>query len=195
MKKYNANGRALGAILALPSLFGGVEVLAEAEKLTENPAALSALTRLKEVYAYLCEMGYEKYVSFDLGTVKSLDYYSGIVFTGLAAGVGAPLLSGGRYDGLAAEFGRGVSAIGFAIGLKRVLAALEEAGKTIDVPEPAITVICRKGGEANGYAAYRKYVKEGASCDLLPEGAASEEILRSRGGEKFEATAGGLQKL
>lgn len=195
LKKYNANGRALGAILALPSLFGGVEVLAEAEKLTENPAALSALTRLKEVFAYLCEMGYEKYVSFDLGTVKSLDYYSGIVFTGLAAGVGAPLLSGGRYDGLAAEFGRGVSAIGFAIGLKRVLAALEEAGKTVDVPEPAITVICRKGGEANGYAAYRKYVKEGAVCDLLPEGAAAEEILRSRGGEKFEATAGGLQKL
>lgn len=95
LEKIQRKRRALGAILALPSLFGGVEVLAEAEKLTENPAALSALTRLKEVYAYLCEMGYEKYVSFDLGTVKSLDYYSGIVFTGLAAGVGAPLLSGG----------------------------------------------------------------------------------------------------
>lgn len=149
LKKYNANGRALGAILALPSLFGGVEVLSEAEKFTENPAALSALARLKEVYAYLCKMGYEKYVSFDLGTVKSLDYYSGIVFTA-CRGRGRAAAFCGRYDGLAAEFGRGVSAIGFAIGLKRVLAALEEAGKTKDVPEPASRSSAARGAKANG---------------------------------------------
>ena len=59
----------------------------------------------RQVYARLKESGAEKYVSFDLGTVKSLAYYSGIVFTGLAEGVGAPVLSGGRYDGLCAQFG------------------------------------------------------------------------------------------
>lgn len=194
LKKYNADGSAQRAILAIPSLFGGVEVLTKAEKLTENPSALAALKHLKEVHALLCSLGYEKYVSFDLGTVKSLEYYSGIVFTGLASGVGAPLLSGGRYDHLAAEFGRSISAVGFAIGLKRTLAALEQAGALADLPEPDVTIICRKGGEKEGYKAYREYVKKGISCELIAEGGAVSELV-SRAGDVFEATAGGLKKL
>lgn len=195
LKKYNADGRALRAILALPALFGGVEVLSQAEKLTENASALSSLRRLKEVYSFLCALGYEKYVSFDLGTVKSLDYYSGIVFTGLAAGVGAPLLSGGRYDNLAAEFGRDVSAVGFAIGLKRTLAALEQAGNTLEIPEPRVTVLCRTGGEKAGYAAYLDFIARGISCDLIADGAEAENLFYARGGEKYVAEAGGIKKI
>ena len=98
-------------------------MLERARTLTENPAALAALDHLQQVYEHLCRAGAEKHVSFDLGTVKSLSYYSGMVFTGLAEGVGAPVLSGGRYDGLCAQFGRALSAVGFAIGLVRVLRA------------------------------------------------------------------------
>ncbi len=123
LKRSGASARAQAAILALPTLFGGAEVLAQAEKLTDNPRALESLRHLREVYGLLCEMGVEQHVSFDLGTVKSLAYYSGMVFTGLAEGVGAPVLSGGRYDGLCAQFGRDLSAVGFAIGLMRVLRA------------------------------------------------------------------------
>ena len=48
-----------------------------------------------------------------------------MVFTGLAEGVGAPVLSGGRYNGLCAQFGKDLPAVGFAVGLVRVLRALE----------------------------------------------------------------------
>ena len=123
LRRYGAGEKAQAAILALPSLFGGAEVLERARTLTENPAALAALDHLQQVYEHLCRAGAEKHVSFDLGTVKSLSYYSGMVFTGLAEGVGAPVLSGGRDDGLCAQFGRGLSAVGFAIGLVRVLRA------------------------------------------------------------------------
>ena len=102
----------------------------EAEKLTDNALALSSIEHLRRVYAHLKELKAETYVSFDLGTVKSLAYYSGMVFTGLAEGVGAPVLSGGRYDELCAQFGRDLSAVGFAVGLMRVLRALDrEEGK------------------------------------------------------------------
>ena len=46
-----------------------------------------------------------------------------MVFTGIAEGVGAPVLSGGRYDGLGAQFGRSLSAGGVAVGLVRGLRA------------------------------------------------------------------------
>ena len=101
LKNYGASERAQAAILALPSLFGGVSVLDEAAKLTDSPLALGALSHLKKVYAYLKEMKMEKYVSFDLGTVKSLAYYSGMVFTGLAEGVGAPVLRAAGTTGFA----------------------------------------------------------------------------------------------
>lgn len=131
LRKYGASERAVAAILALPSLFGDVSVLGRARELTENPLALGALDRLEKVYACLKERGAEGYVSFDLGTVKSLSYYSGIVFTGLAEGVGAPVLSGGRYDGLCGQFGKELPAVGFAVGMMRVLRALEKKeGKT-----------------------------------------------------------------
>ena len=125
LRRHGASERAQAAILALPSLFGGVAVLNEAEKLTDNPLAVSSIAHLRQVYAHLKELKAEKYVSFDLGTVKSLAYYSGMVFTGLAEGVGAPVLSGGRYDELCAQFGKDLSAVGFAIGLMRVLRALD----------------------------------------------------------------------
>lgn len=131
LKKYGASGRAREAILALPSLFGGAEVLSAAEKLTDNERARESLIHLQRVYGYLKEVGAAEYASFDLGTVKSLAYYSGTVFTGLAEGMGAPVLSGGRYDGLCSQFGKDLPAVGFAIGLMRVLRVPKKQGAKI----------------------------------------------------------------
>lgn len=65
-------------------------MFARAERLTDDVTALGALEHLKKVHALLKQFGCDKYVSFDLGTVKSLSYYSGIVFTGLTKALGAP---------------------------------------------------------------------------------------------------------
>ena len=187
LKNHGASERAQAAILALPSLFGDVSVLDEAAKLTDSPLALGALAHLKKVYAYLTEMGAEKYVSFDLGTVKSLAYYSGMVFTGLAEGVGAPVLSGGRYDGLCAQFGKNLAAVGFAVGLSRVLRALNGA----EAPVPCTAVVCMTGGEKAGYAFYKKLLAEGRRCDLF----AGENPAMPQGyAEIYTATEKGVKK-
>ncbi len=151
LRRTGAPARVQAAILALPSLFGGAEVLAEAEKLTDNPLARASLAHLQAVYACLKERGAEKYVSFDLGTVKSLAYYSGIVFTGLAEGVGAPVLSGGRYDGLCAQYGADVPAVGFAVGMMRAMQACGSAARRTG-GRGAVNVALAKGRLASSCA-------------------------------------------
>ena len=166
LKEAGVDGRAAEALLSLPSLFGGEEVFSRAEKLTEDKGALSALEHLKKVHALLKEFGLEKYVSFDLGTVKSLSYYSGIVFTGLTGALGAPVLSGGRYDYLADDFGKHIPAVGFAMGLKRILMALESKGKVEKLPAPDAVIVAKEGAEATAYREYLRLTGERKTADL-----------------------------
>ena len=50
-----------------------------------------------------------------------MDYYTGIVYRGYIAGLGFPVCGGGRYDGLLANFGSAMPAVGFAISLERAM--------------------------------------------------------------------------
>lgn len=108
----------------LPELFGSVEQIAEAAKLIHNEKALQAIERLQQVYQVLCCYGLERYVSFDLGMVGNYRYYNGMIFKGYTYGSGQPIVSGGRYDNLMEQFGRKAQAVGFAIVLDSVMAAL-----------------------------------------------------------------------
>ena len=127
-------------IMALPGLFGGAEVIAEAERLVSNETSLKALANLSEVYDALCKMGYSKYITLDLGMLHKLGYYSGVVFRGLTSELGFPVLSGGRYDTLLGEFGEPAPAIGFTMGIKRILITLERQGR-LDEQTEEYTVI------------------------------------------------------
>jgi len=64
--------------------------------------------------------------------VRGLDYYNGMVFewTTEELGAQATVCAGGRYDGLVKQLGGGdTPAVGFAMGMERVLLMLEELGK------------------------------------------------------------------
>ena len=54
-------------LLALPSLFGGRDVIDRAKELCDRAACRDALKHLEQVYDMLCGFGYEKYLSIDLG--------------------------------------------------------------------------------------------------------------------------------
>ena len=125
LEPYRGEG-ACAALRRLPYLFGGVEVLDEARKLAGPCDSLDHLGRL---YSELSEAGYGGCVRFDLGLVHQLDYYTGLVFRGYVEGAGAPVLSGGRYDGLMEQFGRRAEAIGFAVDVDAVGACLDETPK------------------------------------------------------------------
>ena len=99
----------------LPRVRGGAEVLERGA----GPAA-AAVENLRQLHAGLEERGIADRVIFDLGLVRSLDYYTGAVFEVYDPAVGFALGGGGRYDGLLARFGRDLPACGLALDLQAV---------------------------------------------------------------------------
>jgi len=76
--------------------------------------------------------------------VRGLDYYSKTVFEWVTDRLGAQgtICAGGRYDGLV-EFlgGKPVPAVGFAVGLERLLGLLEAGGVDLPVNEPHVYLV------------------------------------------------------
>ncbi len=178
LKKAGVSGDARNNILALPALFGGREVFSAAEALTHNLCARKAVDDLKNIDRLLTEMGYEGYISYDLGMIKPLSYYSGILFSGLVKDLGAPVLSGGRYDNLADAFGKHMPAVGFALGLKRILVALERQGSLPEEKKPLV-IVAEEGQEARAYREFVARTERGERVRLSAltgkEGAKQEE--------------------
>ena len=80
--------------------------------------------------------------------VRGLDYYTDCVFEWKAKGIGAQntICAGGRYDGLVGKLGgRETPAIGFAIGLERLVLAVEQAQGRLPVIESADVYVCMLG--------------------------------------------------
>lgn len=127
----NKNYQALGCVLApmepqaeakllqeLPHLFGGMEIFAQSRALFEtydDGRLVQAVEDLEAICRTLDKLGLANKIIVDFGLVGQADYYTGVIFRGYIEEAGAPVLSGGRYDGLLGEFGREMPAIGFAV--------------------------------------------------------------------------------
>lgn len=92
----------------------------------------------KAHFARLCELleavGIEYKVNPRL--VRGLDYYNRTVFEWVTDSLGAQgtVLAGGRYDGLVGQLGgKDTPAVGFAMGLERIVLLLETLGLNADV--------------------------------------------------------------
>lgn len=127
------NERTAELLKALPKLVGGVNVLDEAAKFTEDSEAIASLEKMKRLYQVLEFYGVDKYISFDLGMINRLNYYTGIIFRGYTYGSGYSVVDGGRYDNLVELYGKKMPSVGFCIKINEVITALERQG--IDVVE------------------------------------------------------------
>ena len=104
----------------------------EMQKLNEGAPKL--LEHLDEVSAQefkaLCERLDQAGIAYEVNSrlVRGLDYYGKTVFEWVTDQLGSQgtVCAGGRYDGLVSQLGgKGVTAIGFAIGIERLIALLE----------------------------------------------------------------------
>ena len=78
--------------------------------------------------------------------VRGLDYYSRTVFEWVTDALGSQnaICSGGRYDGLITQLGgEHTPAIGFAMGVERVVALLQQTGPDFAAPGAG----CLRGGQ------------------------------------------------
>lgn len=135
----------MDALLALPRLHGGAEILAEAARFCVTPAMTGALADLTAVAELLDAYGVAGSVDYDLAEIRDLGYYTGITFDGFAPGLGFDLISGGRYDNLIGYFGPPFPAVGWALTLDRVLVARERQG--VSCSDPVADAIVSTGGE------------------------------------------------
>lgn len=119
------------ALMTLPSLYGGPEVLAKASRaLPALPAVRAALADLQTLIDALPHHEF----SVDLADMGSgYGYHSGAVFSIYASGWHDALVKGGRYDGIGKAFGRARPATGFSLDLRKLSSGLAPA-----VPAKAI---------------------------------------------------------
>ncbi|HKD53535.1 MAG TPA: histidine--tRNA ligase, partial [Steroidobacteraceae bacterium] len=127
------------------------EIIAGAPRLTEHLDVES-----QAHFAALCEMLQSAGVPFEINSrlVRGLDYYNRTVFEWITSSSGAQnaVCSGGRYDGLIAQLGGDATpAVGFAMGVERLVALMVAAGRTPPAPHPDVYVIV-SGSEAGGRA-------------------------------------------
>ncbi|MEJ2619779.1 MAG: histidine--tRNA ligase [Candidatus Thiodiazotropha sp.] len=99
--------------------------------------------------------------------VRGLDYYSRSVFEWVTEALGAQgtVCAGGRYDGLVKQLGgRETPAVGFAMGLERLIALLEESDVMERLPVPDVYLVTL------GQAAVRQGTKLAEQLrDRLPD--------------------------
>ena len=112
-------------------------------------------THFAEVQSYLTAAGIP--FELDANLVRGLDYYTKTAFEVKYTPLGAQsaVAGGGRYDGLVEEVGGPPTpGIGFAVGLERVLLALEKQGLLPEEPE-AVDVFVVALGEAAQIPAFK----------------------------------------
>lgn len=142
--------RALRFLRRLVTLRGApADVLPRLEALlVDEGLATDAVDRLRAVLMLLD--AYEIHpgdVTLDLGLGRGLHYYTGVLFE--AYGEGSEQLGGGgRYDDLASILGarQPLPAVGFSLGLERVLEAGSRVGQVL---EPPPTVVVGQGDDVN----------------------------------------------
>jgi histidyl-tRNA synthetase len=117
------------------------ELVAGAPLLTEHLDQES-----REHFDALCSMLRDIAVEYEVNPrlVRGLDYYSRTVFEWINESSGAQnaVCSGGRYDGLIAQLGgEPTPAIGFAMGMERIVALLMQAGQSPAPSKPDVYVV------------------------------------------------------
>jgi len=141
---------------ALPrQLFDKITSLAEVEgevELLNNIETSEATEYLKEIFSVLKLYGIVD-CQVDLGIVRGLDYYTGMVFEIDAPRLGAEkqILGGGSYTLSELFGGEPVFSTGFAIGIDRVLLALE-AERPIELSPPLDAYVIPAKDDMRKYA-------------------------------------------
>lgn len=160
------------ALLALPNLYGGREVLDEAARiLPDLPAVAAALADLRTLADTLPGLP----LSFDLADLRGYHYHNGVVFAVYTAGVPSAVAHGGRYDGVGSAFGRARPATGFSLDLR------ELARHAPTAPQAGAILAPYAGDDAGLAAAVAALRRSGETViELLPGETAVEGVAFDR---------------
>ena len=130
--------------------------------------------------------------------VRGLDYYSRTVFEFVTTTIGAQgtVCGGGRYDGLIEQLGgKPTPAVGFAVGIERLLMVMEQAG--VDIPAASVPTVYIAGMDADcrkkAFALATELRQNGirAEVDLMERSVKAQFKYADKIGAKYVAVIGG----
>lgn len=125
----------------LPKLFGTLDNLDYAKKLTKNERALKALDRIERLLSLMDLYGYKDYITVDLGMLSRYNYYTGMIMKAYTYGNGESIAQGGRYDNLVGQFGKKAPAVGFVIIADQLMLALSRQKLTVPMQGEQILLL------------------------------------------------------
>ena len=170
----------------IPLLHGGKDVLKKAYSMINNEQSRKALDNLSEIYTLLEAYNVAEYITFDLGVIRDFSYYTGMVFEAYTPGLGYPLCGGGRYDNMLTDFGTELSATGFAVGIERIMLALERHGLKCEKKQRDVYVAFAAGKATEAIKAVQKLRRAGEACELAPGPSSEPEAEECRGGKGYQ---------
>lgn len=123
------------ALMLLPELYGGTEVLTTARKrLPQYPELVACLDALAQIGRQLNADVQE--LCFDLAELRGYHYHSGVVFAAYAGNRPEAIARGGRYDEVGRAFGRARPATGFTMDLRELAEMANEETRPLRVLSP-----------------------------------------------------------
>ena len=147
------------------------------------------------VKSHLSAMGIEYTV--DPHIVRGLDYYTRTVFEFVSNDIGAQgtVCGGGRYDGLVSQMGGPVvPALGFGMGIERLMLVLENQGIDLPKPEKCDLFIAAMGADAavkaSGLCSKLRAEGFAAQCEISGRGVKAQMRYANKLGAAFTMVLG-----
>lgn len=152
----------------LGQFYNSADDLAEVKALAAKYKKVSAaVERLEQLDKVLKIYGVDKFVSYELSVISNYHYYTGIIFAGYTFGSGEPIVKGGRYDELLTHFGKQSPAIGFAVVVDQLLAALSRQKIGIETMSKTLFLIYDETHKTDAILKAKQLRKAGEFVELV----------------------------
>ena len=148
------------------------------DKLT-SPKAKQAISEINEIMSY-CELaGCTKSMIIDLSLARGLDYYTGLIYEACVSGTNVgTIIGGGRYDNLIGAFtNKKIPAVGFSIGIERVLTILSK----VKIAKPqSIRILCKTQANISDGILLSNILRKNIITILDPEYYTTSRCLKNK---------------
>lgn len=177
---HNIDGINREILTEIPLFFGdGEEVLSKYKTYSLNSKSRNAIENLEAVYSILRDYKLEKYITVDLGQIRSFRYYTGVIFRGLTTNSAFPICGGGRYNTLGRRFDLDLPATGVAIWVDRLADALLRTNSPELETAPDAIIFASKDKRGEAYLLASSLREEGKSVILDVCSLSEEEAKES----------------